>query len=120
MVELPYNCYFSLFVMSMFYTVYGLFTLLFVLILSGIISYAPLSKFWKKHLKSRKKFYIVFALFSLAFFWVSLENALEENTLSLLFAIHAFLFLGYTLWSAKKIYTDYKRIQQAELRRKNR
>jgi len=104
--------------MSEIYLFYGIFTFCAWGIASLIFEYSNPSKFLKRHLKTRKKILFFFALFSLALFWIQLENAVEISTLANIWMGNIILFIGYTGWSIKNIYQDYRRIKSIESRRK--
>ncbi len=98
-------------------TLYGIFAIATWGILSLLQSFVLTSKFWKKHLKTRKNIFFFLALFAIALFWIGLENGADDSTLQIFWAIHAVLFVVYAVWSAKKIYDDYSRIKSMEARR---
>ena len=100
-----------------YFALYGVFTIVFSIILSVVYSFSPLPKFWKKHLKKRKTLFVIFAFLSGAFFMVSLEREMEGSTMTILWSVHALCFLVYFGWSGQKLFSDYRRIKSAEARR---
>ncbi len=101
---------------------YGIFVIILAVFFSALNWYfdqhKDAFKWWRKHLKKRKKVFWWFSIIAILFLWAMLEEAFSENILKILWAIHVLVFLGFVLWSGYQIYFDYKRVQRAISRRK--
>jgi hypothetical protein len=97
--------------------IYGGVSILLSLVFSVLVGRQWVSKFWKKHLKKRKRVYFFLAIFSFLFFLLQLEESIEPFTLQILWGIHIVLFAVYSFFAIKDCIYDYKRIKKAQARR---